>query len=119
RCDFGARIMTGRALMNQAREHLCKLLGMLGSDPDGEVAAAGRKAHDHIKRLGLTWAEVIVQPAAEWQHMAIACRAHLHLLNARERDFLNNIARLRRPPSDKQIVWLESIYARLQGEHAA
>jgi hypothetical protein len=108
--------MTGRALLDpQAREHLCKLLGMLGSDHDGEIAAAGRKAYVHIKRLRLTWADVIVQPAPEWQTIAFHVRAHRHMLNAREVDFINNIARLR-APSQKQLDWLRAIYARLQRE---
>jgi hypothetical protein len=38
---------------------LAKILGMLGSDYDGEIAAAGRRANAMIKRAGLTWDEVI------------------------------------------------------------
>jgi hypothetical protein len=38
---------------------LAKVLGMLGSDHDGEVAAAGRRANALIKNAGLTWAQVI------------------------------------------------------------
>jgi hypothetical protein len=38
---------------------LAKVLGMLGSDHDGEVAAAGRRAHALIRNAGLTWAQVI------------------------------------------------------------
>ena len=41
---------------------LAKVLGMLGSDHDGEVAAAGRRANALIRSAGLTWAQVI-QPA--------------------------------------------------------
>jgi hypothetical protein len=41
---------------------LVKVLGMLGSAHDGEVAA-GRKAHSMLQAEGLTWGEVIV-PAA-------------------------------------------------------
>ena len=42
---------------------LAKVLGMLGSDHDGEVAAAGRRAHQLLTGAGLTWPEVIA-PAA-------------------------------------------------------
>jgi hypothetical protein len=42
---------------------LVKVLGLLGSDHDGEVAAAGRRAHAMVKGAGLTWGEVI-GPAA-------------------------------------------------------
>src|SRR3954471_11423394 len=43
--------------------HVVKVLGMLGSDHDGEVAAAGRMAHSMLKAMGLTWGDVI-KPAA-------------------------------------------------------
>jgi hypothetical protein len=41
------------------RERLAKLLGMLGSAHDGEVAAAGRAADAMVRGAGLTWHEVI------------------------------------------------------------
>jgi hypothetical protein len=107
--------MTARSMFGpKAADHLVKLLGMLGSDHAGERAAAGRKAHEFIRQLGMTWSDVIVHPPAEWQHIALVCRDHAHLLSDRERDFLANIARLRRPPSDKQLDWLLAIYERLQ-----
>jgi hypothetical protein len=112
--------MTGRALLDpQAREHLCKLLGMLGSDHDGEIAAAGRKAHAHIKKLGLTWADVIYFPPASWREMANVCAKHQYTLNEREADFIRNILRLRGAPSDKQLRWLENIFARFDAHEAA
>jgi hypothetical protein len=112
--------MTCRALLNpQAAGHLVKLLGYLGSDHDGEIAAAGRNAHEFIRRLGLTWADVIFCPPESWWDMATDCARQQYLLNERERDFIRNIARLRRPPTDKQLAWLQSIYDRLQGQSAA
>jgi hypothetical protein len=42
---------------------LVKVLGMLGSVHDGEVAAAGRRADAIVKGAGLSWGDVIV-PAA-------------------------------------------------------
>ena len=115
--------MSDRSLLNpQEGNHLVKLLGMLGSDHDGEVAAAGRKAHEFIRRLGLTWAEVIHSPpdSGSWLQMAFDCRRHERLLSDRERDFLVNISKLRRSPSDKQLEWLVNIHGRLhQREHAA
>lgn len=42
------------------RARLVKLLGMLGSDFDGERSSAGRMASDLIKKLGATWDNVIV-----------------------------------------------------------
>jgi hypothetical protein len=32
---------------------------MLGSAHDGEVVAAARKAQDELKRLGLTWEQLL------------------------------------------------------------
>jgi hypothetical protein len=42
---------------------LAKVLGMLGSEHDGEIAAAGRQANQMVRNAGLTWREVIA-PAA-------------------------------------------------------
>lgn len=43
---------------------LAKVLGMLGSDHDGEIAAAGRRANMMIQKAGLTWGDVISPPTA-------------------------------------------------------
>ena len=112
--------MTGRALLNpRAAGYLAKLLGLLGSDHDGEIVAAGRKAHQFIRCLGLTWADVIFCPPESWWDMATDCTRQAQRLNDRERDFIRNIARLRRPPTDKQLAWLQSIYERLHGREVA
>jgi hypothetical protein len=42
------------------RERLVKLLGLLGSEHDGEIANAGRMADRFVKNQGLTWDELIV-----------------------------------------------------------
>jgi hypothetical protein len=39
---------------------LAKILGMLGSNQDGEVASAGRSANAFVKGLGKTWTEVLL-----------------------------------------------------------
>ena len=44
------------------RDKLVKMLGMLGSCHDGEVAAAGRSAHTLLKDAGTTWSEVLTPP---------------------------------------------------------
>jgi hypothetical protein len=106
--------MTARALLNpQAADHLRKLAGMFGSHHDGERAAAAKLADDFVRRLGLTWSDVIAVPE-EWQAMAKFCTDLLHELNAREQDFIRGIAKLRRPPSDRQLDWLSDIHARLR-----
>lgn len=40
-------------------DRLAKILGMLGSTHDGEIAAAGRAAVALIKSAGLTWPDVV------------------------------------------------------------
>ncbi|MGA7455663.1 MAG: hypothetical protein WBW73_31995 [Rhodoplanes sp.] len=108
--------MTGHSLLTpKAAEHLAKLCGMFGSHHDGERAAAARLADEFVRRLGLTWPDVIFI-APEWTAMAEACRERAHLLTERECEFVANIARLRRMPSDKQLNWLITIYERLQEE---
>jgi succinate dehydrogenase flavin-adding protein (antitoxin of CptAB toxin-antitoxin module) len=102
-------------LSAQQADHLRKLLGYLGSDHDGERAAAARKAHEFIARLGLTWGDVIYSPPAvnQWAHIAAECAKHEQILSESERDFIANIQRRRRPPTAKQLAWLEAIHARL------
>jgi hypothetical protein len=41
------------------RERLAKLLGLLGSEFDGEVAAAARQAERLRREAGLTWPEIL------------------------------------------------------------
>ena len=106
--------MTGRALFNpQDANHLAKLLGMLGSDHAGEVAVAGRKAHAFIRRLGLTWADVIALPPTSWHELAAACAKYPELLSERELQFVRNMARQQRLPTGRQARWLESIFLRV------
>jgi hypothetical protein len=52
------------SLQPEYRDKLVKLLGMLGSDHDGERANAARLADEHRKRSGLTWGELVL-PLAE------------------------------------------------------
>ncbi len=47
-----------------AKVRLARLLGMLGSDHDGEVANAGRLAHRLVTGCGLTWTDIVVGSAA-------------------------------------------------------
>jgi hypothetical protein len=112
--------MTARSLVTpKLIARLAQLCGMFGSDHEGERANAAALADRLLRQLGLTWSDVLAAPPAEWQWMAHACRAHAHVLSDRERDFLANIARLRKQPSDKQLEWLIAIYERLQQEAAA
>ena len=58
--------MTGRnarALVSpKIVDHLAKLLGMLGSDHDGEALNAGRLAAAFIRQCGLQWRDVLAEP---------------------------------------------------------
>ena len=47
------------ALAEVDRDRLARLLGLLGSDFDGEVANAGRLADKLVRSAGLTWPDVI------------------------------------------------------------
>ena len=99
-----------------------KLLGLLGSDHDGERATAGAKADALVRKLGLTWADVIVLPAprrassisaTDAQQMASYCHRHYALLTGREFDFIRSIRRWHGDLTERQASWLCSIYARL------
>jgi hypothetical protein len=56
------------------RERLIKLLGLLGSDHNGEIASAGRMADALIRDAGVTGADVIA-PDAVQQELVGALRA--------------------------------------------
>ena len=56
------------------RERLTKLLGLLGSGHDGEIAAAGRMADALIRNAGVTWADVIA-PETVQRELIDALRA--------------------------------------------
>ena len=103
-----------RALLNpQAATHLVRILGMFGSDQDGEVANAARAADRFIKRLGLAWDDVVSIPA-EWQRMIFVCCERQNQLQPHELDFIKNIGRLRAPPTDRQLQWLTDIFERVR-----
>jgi hypothetical protein len=107
-----------------ARDRLTALLGMLGSDHDGEVVNAGRLATRLVRSAGLTWNEVVVRsllsspppplevaspPPPDWRARVAACRAFPDRLTAKEADFLANLAIRTSPPTPKQEAWLAGI----------
>ena len=49
-------------MLTEDRTRLCRLLRMFSSDFDGEVAAAARRAHELLQRLGTDWDDVLVMP---------------------------------------------------------
>ena len=108
-------------------QRLVRLLGMLGSAHDGEVAAAGCMADRLIRERGLTWAQIIApappatfmplsrEPATalEWRQLAARIKRNFaDQLNVRERQFVTHMAMWRSLPSPKQQEWLEAIAER-------
>jgi hypothetical protein len=120
-----------------AIERLIKLLGMLGSAHDGERAAAGLKAHEFIKRHGLSWSDIIRLPISigehgghesdresdfrygmSWRQQREFCLRHIDRLTPREFGFLDSLRTWRGPLTVKQQTWIDGIYARLCREAA-
>jgi hypothetical protein len=98
----------------QVVDRLIKLLGMLGSAHDGEIANAGRLAHALVHQRGLTWADIIAPPLAPqplgWRDKVRCCLEHQHLLNAKERQFIGSLLMWRGVPTDRQLAWLDRIF---------
>jgi hypothetical protein len=110
--------MTVPPIPAKVAERLAQLCGMFGSSAAGERANAAALADRLVRQSGLSWHDVIRQPSPHWHSIAWHLRAHRHMLNAREFNFIDNITRSHRPPTDKQLAWLEAIYSRLQREAA-
>lgn len=107
---------------------LVKICGLLGSKHAGERAAAAAKADGLVRRLGLTWPDVIRGIPAEhrkpngsapsedgWPDQLRFCREQGARLSDREYDFIANLSQRRYPPTSKQRQWLADIYERLGG----
>ena len=113
--------MTARAMLDPTvADRLAKLLGMLGSDHDGERANAGRMADELIRANGLRWADVLAVAAStktnsDWQQMADWCRAHHQQFNAKQLGFIQTMLTWRGTPSDKQKQWLIDLFVRAGG----
>jgi hypothetical protein len=118
------------ALADADRDRLTRLLGMLGSDFDGEVANAGRLADKLVRSAGLTWGAVLApalpppdhehhsDPGADplrgdWRAMAAACLRFPHLIDKWELKFLSGLQRFPRL-SSKQHAILIQIVTRLR-----
>jgi hypothetical protein len=115
----------------RSAERLVKLLGMLGSNHDGERAAAALKANALVREHGLVWSDVIPTPHADrrpndakaknqddqkvdWRIMRDFCAQRSHLLRPREQDFIDHIDSWRGALTEKQSAWLVSIYTRVK-----
>ena len=108
-------------------EKIAKVLGMLGSSHDGEVIAAGRRAHLMVSNAGSTWAELLGAPSAVQDCrqacvMVEACMATADLFDPFETKFLAQILpqlRRGRRLSDKQLAWLCRLHERAIGRGEA
>ena len=126
--DLSAAI-PGIPLDVSTAQRLVRLLGMLGSAHDGEVANAGRMADRLIRERGLTWPQIIAlgptppatfpplsrEPATalEWRQLAVWIKRNFaDQLNPREYEFVVHMAAWRSMPSPKQQQWLSAIAQR-------
>ena len=105
------------------KNRLVKLLGMLGSDHDGERANAAHAADKLLRQNGLTWREWIEgrqkprepEPAGVGILDAIErCLGCPEMLNEWERRFLGDV-RARAPDlTEKQLAKVEQIYRKVR-----
>jgi hypothetical protein len=111
------------------RQRLAKLLGLLGSDHDGEVVAAGRTADRLVRGAGVTWRDVVLrhplprQPpdpvpfgdAGELDY----CLRWSDQLSAWEANFVASISRQVRPLTTRQRNVLARIVDKLRARAEA
>lgn len=110
-------------------ERFGKLLGMLGSDHDGERAAAAAMATRFLQQRGLSWSEfvssVLAVPSlgtsAPLPHRSTAreCLAIVGIWTAKELSFLRNMEIRRQAPTPGQAEWLADLHLRVQPERRA
>lgn len=111
------------------RARLAKLLGMLGSNFDGEVLNAARAANNLVRNSGATWESVIAPPTTPpvahrptwtppppppptWRESVQFCQQYAYMLTEWEVEFLGSIA-YRHALSEKQRTVLNRIMAKV------
>jgi hypothetical protein len=117
------------------RQRLARLLGVMGSDHDGEVLNAARMADRLVREQGATWHEVVGSPTtpgrqppgfgnedvlAQFPTVGAAawfCRCWPELLSPWERDFVASIPGFRRL-SPKQAAVLRKLVLRVMAAGA-
>jgi hypothetical protein len=121
------------------RRRLVSLLGMLGSDHDGERATAARMVEEHRRKCGLSWAEIVIPSPAEekrappgeqkarkprkpsapaWQAKAKGVVRSV-LATEWERNFAQGLlARWHGPLTAKQTEVLERVWTKCRGREA-
>ncbi len=115
------------ALPATDRTKLAKLLGLLGSNHQGERDAAGLAAHRLVQSHNATWFDVVApvpsddddapeptpNPSQDWRTLAAACGRYPHLLDRWEYEFIIGLPRFPRL-SVKQHDKLRKIATRLR-----
>ena len=112
---------------------LRKIVGLFDSPVDAEAAAAFAAAKSVANRCGVSlvdalasvlgrpvlpkarereWSPEPVAPTMPWTRKVMLCRDAPHLFNADAREFLANLAGMRRAPSPAQLKWLDDLHAR-------
>jgi hypothetical protein len=113
-------MIAARELTPADRAKLAAILGRLGSDFDGERAAAGLLAARFVREHGLTWPDVLTAPppapppppATDWRRRAAWCAERAELLSPWESSFLASLSERAKPPTEKQARVLERLVAR-------
>ena len=119
--------MSGSALPPEVVDRLVKLLGMIGSDHDGEALNAARLADKLVREAGLTWAEVFsegspktkrisVDPGEIVEEIVEIYKSCIHL-RSRDISFLNGIEG-HYYLSEKQLAWLHDLLERARAKMA-
>jgi hypothetical protein len=109
------------------RKKLVKTLGMLGSEHDGEIAAAGRAADKLVREAGLRWPDIVApalppprQASNGWrdpEHLLAIVLDNAEFLSEWEFNFVTSIRQhrqRRRPLSSKQFKVLEQIFDKVR-----
>jgi hypothetical protein len=122
------------SLSQDERKRLIALLGMLGSEHDGEVAAAARLTMKFLKTRGMTWTDIVitakidpddivnyaqsfkVKPADDKSAGILAKAMALHLytrhkdeMDASEKVLVRGLL-TNDYPTDTQLNWLKALY---------
>ena len=91
-----------------SRAKLAAVLGMMGSDHDGEVLSAARTAERLRRATNLTWSQLLIGPDAgadlPWRELLDMARSRPELLSQWDRQFLTSIATQRTLSIKQQAV---------------
>ena len=102
------------ALPPELADRLVKLLGMVGSEHDGEALNAARLADKVVREAGLTWKDVLGTVNLDLDAISKSCFEIMlsgMALTYHERSFLTGLPRFRHP-TEKQIHWLNDLLDR-------